>query len=775
MIATYPPRHCGIATFTADLRAALVGGSDRWPVGSPLVVALDHGRGDPPSYPPEVAHRLRRGDHRAYRGLGRELRGAGVEVVSLQHEYGIFGGHSGRDVLELLDGISVPLVTTLHTVIRRPQPLQRSVMAELIERSWRVVVMSDLARRRVQEAYGVDDGTLAVIPHGVPEIPPVDPRVARRRLGLSDEPLLLAFGLLGPAKRLELVIDALGQIKGRVALPRFVILGATHPEVRRRHGERYRASLIEQVGNLGLDDHVTFVDRYVEDHELIAWLQACDMFVTPYGNEEQVSSGTLSLAAAAGSACISTPYEHARALLADGRGVLVPFNDADAIADSLAALLADPDHRRRLGEQARAHAASMAWPVVAGQYREIFEAAAARAEARAASLSGRAPSPAALRVRHRRPALPMRAPLPGVARRHLDRMSDGIGLMQHAVGLRPDPRHGSCTDDVARSILVHLLHARVAPSAGIALALRRSLAFLESAFDPGTGRFRNFRSADGRWLESIGSEDSHGRALQGLGEILGGSTDVALVTSAAPLFEAALPAALGFSNLRPRCYAAVGCAAALRRREFPAAASALNTLASDLAGLTAATPADWPWPEPVATYDNGVLPQALIVAGEALHRPDWISLGIDRLEWLLAAQVSASGELAPIGNDGWWPRWARPARFEQQPIEATSLLEAARAALLATGERRFADEMERCYAWFLGANDLGLSLADPATGACHDGLGSHESNANCGAESMLAWLVAVERIRELRGASLEIPAQTAEAGAVAGGIRGRAR
>jgi hypothetical protein len=451
--------------------------------------------------------------------------------------------------------------------------------------------------------------------------------------------------------------------------------------------------------------------------------------------------------------------------------VLVPFNDADAIADSLAALLADPDHRRRLGERARAHAASMAWPVVAGQYTEIFEAAAARATA----LSGQAPSSGAPRVRHHRPAPPMRSPLPGVARRHLDRMSDGIGLMQHAVGLRPDPRHGSCTDDVARSILVHLLHARVAPSAAIALALRRSLAFLESAFDPSIGRFRNFRSADGRWLEAIGSEDSHARALQALGEILGESTDVALVTTAARLFEAALPVALGFSNLRPRCYALLGCAAALRRRQLPVAASALNTLASDLADLTAATPADWPWPEPVATYDNGVLPQALIVAGEALHRPDWIGLGIDRLEWLLAAQVSLSGELAPIGNDGWWPRGARPARFDQQPIEATSLLEAARAALLATGDRRFAEEMERCYAWFLGANDRGLSLADPATGACHDGLGRHERNANCGAESMLAWLVAVERIRELRGAHLEIPGEAAEAAAVAGAIRGRAR
>jgi glycosyltransferase involved in cell wall biosynthesis len=766
MIATYPPRRCGIATFTRDLRTALVGMADEDSQRSPRVVGLDHGRGDPRAYPPEVILRLRR-DRQAYRDVGRELAAAGVEVVSLQHEYGIFGGPSGRGVLDLLEGLPMPVVTTLHTVLEHPQPLQRSILAELVNRSARVVVMSELGRRRLRNIYSVPDGKLAVVPHGVPVIPRVDPSEGRRRLGLPDEPMLLSFGLLGPAKRLEVVIEALAQIRYQAPAARFVILGATHPEVRRRYGERYRRALVEQVERLGLSDRVSFVDRYVELHELIACLQACDIFITPSGNAEQVSSGTLSLAVAAGRACVSTPYEHARELLADGRGALVPFNDVSALAARLADLLTDADLRRNLGERAHTYAASMAWSVVASQYSTLFAEVAEQSRASRPVVSVAAVADARPRPRS---VYRLRAPLVGVAAGHLDRLGGGIGLMQHAVGRTPDPRHGACTDDVARALTVHLLHAREVPGPVVAGAIRRSFGFLEAAFDGSRGRFRNFRAADGRWLEAVGSEDCHGRALQALGELLAHSGDGTLVAAAGRLLESALPAALGFKNLRPRCYALLGCASALTRVDLPGVEHALATLGSGLAELTAGTPAEWPWPEPVVTYDNGALPQALIVAGKAVDRIDWTALGIDRLEWLLAAQTSAAGHLAPIGNRGWWPRGGSPARFDQQPIEASSLLEAARAALLASGDARFGGEMERAYAWFLGSNDVGLPLAEPLTGACHDGLGRDGINANCGAESTLAWLLAAERIRELRGAAPaarstpELPAASLVAG-----------
>ena len=760
MIATYPPRRCGIATFTHDLRSALMAGAGADPHGWPQVAALDHGRGDPKGYPPDVTLRLPR-DREAYRQAGQTLASAGAEVVSLQHEYGIFGGPSGRGVLDLVAGLPIPTVTTLHTVLEHPHPLQRSILVELVNRSARVVVMSEAARRRMRSIYGVDDAKLAVVPHGVPRIPRVDPSEARRRLGLRDETTILSFGLLGPAKRAELVIEALAAIRSQVPPTRFVILGATHPEVRRRHGEQYRRGLLEQVERLGLGEQVTFVDRFVEADELIAWLQACDIFVTPYGNAEQASSGTLSLAAAAGRACLSTPYEHANELLGDGRGALVPFNDAPALATRLAELLSDPDLRAELGARAHALAESMAWPAVGRQYAALF------AEARLVS------SPAVARPLPERPDYPLRAPLVGVVRTHLERLDNGMGVMQHAIGLQPDPQHGVCTDDVARQLIVNVLHARELPGPLVAASIARSFTFLKAAFDADQGRFRNFRAVDGTWLETVGSEDSHARALQALGALLAETRDAALLGAARSLFEAALPAALGFEQPRPQCYALLGCCAALSRLRLPGLEGAIEQIGSRLAETTGQAAAAWPWPEPVVTYDNGALPQALITAGQALDRPDWVALGVARLEWLLNAQTARDGHLSPIGNRGWWPHGGSPARLDQQPIEAASLLEAARAALQATGDRRFATDIERAYAWFHGSNDLGLQVAEPLIGACHDGLGPSGVNPNCGAESTLVWLLAVERIRELRRSTRNAsrPALRTAASLVAASLR----
>lgn len=750
LVGTYPPRRCGIATFTRDLRDALV---DLTPPGArtPLVVAVDRGRRDPPRYPPEVTFRLKRSDAEAYRVVAAQLAVAGTEVVSLQHEYGIFGGPSGRHILELAAALRVPLVTTLHTVRAHPTPLQRAILIELVRRSARVVVMSERARHLLSTEYEAPSDKLQVIPHGVPQIEIVDPAEARARLGLPEGPLILSFGLLGPAKRLELVIDALARIRDRVPQTRFAIVGATHPEVRLRNGERYRAALAARAQALGLERHLLFVDRYVDDDELVAWLQAADLFVTPYGNAEQAASGTLAYAVAAGRACISTPYEYARELLADGRGVLVPFDDVEALADRLLALLTDPVERQKIGNRARALAADMSWDAVGDGYRAIFSQVAGEARHALRPVQMIGPEAAVSDGRVTAKTLPARV-LPRIERHHLSRLGTGRGIWQHAIGETADPRHGTCTDDVARAVVVDLLHAEQAPGPAVTASIHRSLRFLDDAYDPAAGRFRNLRSADGVWLERIGSEDCHGRALQALGEFLARSDDYVARRLAWRLFNTALPAALAFAHLRPRSYAILGCAAALRSAESPALRQSLASLTTTLAASIPPATADWPWPEATVTYDNGTLPQALISAGDLLNQDRWVELGARLLDWLLAAQTAADGHLIPIGNRGWWPRGGRPASFDQQPIEATSLLEAARAALIVTGDARWLDDMERAYAWFLGENHLGLALAVPQTGACHDGLGPYGVNANCGAESTLAWLLAVERIREVRQA-----------------------
>ncbi len=350
------------------------------------------------------------------------------------------------------------------------------------------------------------------------------------------------------------------------------------------------------------------------------------------------------------------------------------------------------------------------------------------------------------------------APLHAVSREHLEALSDGIGIFQHADGPVPNPVHGYCTDDVARALIIDLLHARVESGPVIAASVRRSITFLEQAFDPVTGRFRNFLGADGTWLEAVGSEDSHARAIQALGETLARCPDLKVRATASRLFVAGLAQTINLSHVRPWAYVILGCDAVLRRAPWALARDVLERLATRLAGAFAAGAdgrggsaiGEWPWPERIVTYDNGVLTQALIVAGRRLRRDAWVKLGLQSLRWLVAAQTDGDGHLAPIGNRGWWREGGVPPAFDQQPIEAVSLLEAARAAYEATGDEGWAEVMECAYEWFLGNNALRVFMAEPERGACRDGLGPEGPSGNQGAESTLAWLLSVERIRALR-------------------------
>ncbi len=803
-VGTYVPRQCGIATFTRDLVEGLRASEKTFgPVDDRLQVVALGRRGERLAYPPVVRHRLPASDRAAYRRLAASLEADGVQVVCVQHEYGIFGGPSGTHLLDLLDALTVPVVTTLHTILARPTPLQRRIIERLAERSARLVAMTERGRTILVERYGVPDERVEVIPHGVPDFPSIDPALAKARVGAGDAPLILSFGLLGPHKRLELVLDALARIEGDVPAARYAIVGATHPEIRRRVGEAYRGELAEQAVRLGLDGRILFVDRYVDDAELATWLSASDIFVTPYANAQQITSGTLAYAVAAGAAVVSTPYEHALELLGDGRGVLVPFDDVDALAGALSGLLTDEPWRRAIRRRARAHGRTMIWPRVAERYGALF--AKVVAEARGGALAtdwivpwfdpalhrgqtqpevpvpGIAPVPSELpaprdpdwlpeapeeipEAPEEIPEAPEEIPeelptpeeVPAAVRRHLDELGDRVGIFQFARGRAPDPTHGYCTDDVARALRVDLRHAETtaAPGAVVAAAIRRDVAFLRAAFDPATGRFRNFRSSDGRWAEGIGSEDAHGRAVLALGETVARTFDLGALVEARRLLAAALPASLGLEYARPWAYALLGCAAALD--DPPSAAPArpvLAALADRLAGAVerarAADPA-WPWPETQVTYDNGVVPEALIVAGVRLGRPALVRLGTSVLDWLLAAETGPDGRIRPIGNRGWWPHGGRSARWDQQPIEPASLVLAAAAALEATGEPGWAAAAARAYRWFLGANDRGIALADPDRGACRDGLEPDGVNRNEGAESTLAWLLSVERIRELR-------------------------
>lgn len=786
-LSTYVPRECGIATFTANLVEGL-------PDSDPVrVVALD-GNGPRLTYPKVVRQRIRASERAAYSRLAAQLEEAGVDIVSVQHEYGIFGGPSGMYLLDFLDSLNLPVVTTLHTILTRPTPLQRRVLQRIGDRSERLVSMSQRGRVLLRDVYGIPPGSIEVIPHGVPAFGTVNSAEAKARLGL-DGLVILSFGLLGPHKRLELVIDALARIAHRAPDARLAIVGRTHPEIRRKWGESYRQSLVDQAARLGIGDRLVFVDRFLDNAELGDWLAASDVFVTPYSNAQQITSGTLAYALAAGTAIVSTPYEHAVELLGEGRGVLVPFNDVDRLAEALDRLLTDDVEREAIQSRARAHGRSFTWPQVAARYAELFAQilssdelampaaalrplpvasvpqvgvmtpAAAVGYGNGHPLAGLAIPTPFREARSAEPArpigrggrsLPGPAEMPTGVRRHLESMADEIGIFQFSSAGRPDRAFGHCTDDVARCLRVDLRHAERALNPKVANAIRRDVVFLREAFDPTTGRFRNFRGSDGHWLDAPGSEDAHARAFRALGEAMTGAADRVVAASARRLFAQALPEARQLRHMRPIAAAILGADAALADpASAPEAWELLELLAERLADpITNARESDptWPWPDSVVTYENGIVPEALIAAGLRLGRPALVGLGTDVLGWLLEAQTAPGGWLRSIGNDGWWRRGGHPARWDQQPVEPASLLFAAAAAYEATGNARWLAEADRCARWFLGENDGRIVLADPARGACRDGLLPHGPNTNEGAESTLLWLLVSERVADLRQA-----------------------
>jgi glycosyltransferase involved in cell wall biosynthesis len=737
LLATYPPRRCGIATFTYDLRSALADSSG--PRLELPVIAVDEADDNPTEYPSEVVRRLDGTDPGAYRELALDLTDW-ADIVLLQHEFGIFGGEWGRHILGFLDEVRVPVVATLHTVLAEPDPTQREILAAIFDRSARAVVMSPRGRRILMDQLAMSPDRIDHIPHGVPRIPATDARGMRRRLGLADSPTLLSFGLLGPGKRLELAITAFAAAAREVPDAQYVILGETHPGVRRTSGESYRESLRALADDLGVGDRTIFVDRFVDRDELVSWIQASDVFITAYAGAEQVASGTLSQAVAAGRACVSTPYLHARELLADGRGSLVPFEDAGAMAAAIASLLADPEARGKMGDAARAFSRRMTWPVVAAAYRQVLADVLLERQAQRIRYGRAVPPPKARAGKARPDGAPPN-------RQYLDRLRAPHGVWQHAHGLTPVRRHGTCTDDVARALLVDVAHGHVDPQPATMAAIRSDLTYLAEAFNVERGRFRNFRAADGTWLEQAGSEDAHGRALQALGSAIEQSSDAVVRRPARRLFMAALKAAQAFEYVRPRCYAALGMAAVWRADGDRVTRATLRQLMDGLWGDVARLDEIWPWPEAVLTYDNGVLPEALILAGAALGREEWVARGSTILQWLVEVETAPDGHLRPIGNQGWLRRGGEAAAYGQQPIEALSLLSAANAARQVTGEARWTPVMERAYAWFLGRNDLESPLAIPDIGACRDGLDAWGVSENCGAESTLAWLTAVEIVR----------------------------
>lgn len=694
-------------------------------------------------YPKEVRFEIEEQDMSSYLRAADFLNISNVDLVCLQHEFGIYGGPCGSHVLALMRELRMPIVTTMHTILRNPDAGQRRVMQELTGRSTRMVVMAERGREMLKEIYGVPPAKIDLIPHGIPDIPFVDPNFYKDQFSVEGKLVLLTFGLLSPNKGIEHVLNALPEIVAEFPNVVYIVLGATHPNLLRESGEAYRLSLERLAKKNKVQKHVIFYNRFVELEELKEFIGAADIYLTPYLNEAQITSGTLAYAFGAGKAVVSTPYWHATELLADDRGALVPFGDSKAIAREVIGLLRDEARRTTIRKNAYRLGREMVWSNVARLYMQSFELA--RLER--AVLSRKSFATKTLDQQPRE--------LPDLKLEHLSRMTDPTGLFQHAVLSVPNFAEGYCTDDNARAFILSVLLDKMEQDPETVRTLATTYAaFLNHAFNPKTRRFHNFMSFDRRWLDEQGSEDSHGRALWALGIGVGRSPYRSFQVLSGQLFTQALPPVVDFPTPRPWAFALLGIDEYLQRLSGDRFAQQVReTLMTRLMELfdCNARP-DWPWFEDALTYDNAKLPHALISSGCATGQKEVLERGLQSLRWLVQLQTAENGDFRPIGSGGFYPRDGKRAMFDQQPIEAHATVSACLEAYRVTNDMWWYEQAQRAFDWFLGWNDLGLELYSPNTGGCRDGLHVDRVNNNQGAESTLAFLLSLTELRLMQNA-----------------------
>ena len=729
------PRHCGIATFTTDLQQAIAtSGAD---VETCIVAMTDNG--NVYDYPSAVRHQVRDARIEDYVRAAGFLNAGRFDAVSLQHEFGIFGGEAGGHIMPLLSRLTMPVITTLHTVLAEPEPAYREVLDRIADASSRVIVMAEKGRTLLRTVYRVPAEKIEVIPHGIPDFAFVEPDEAKARFGYSNRPVILTFGLLSPTKGIEVMIDAMPAILKSSPDAVYVVLGATHPNLVRDQGEAYRESLVARVQELGIENHVVFLDQFVDQATLLAYISMCDVYVTPYLNEAQMTSGTLAYSFGLGKAVVSTPYWHARELLADGRGILVPFGDATATGIEIAALLTGNGRLLAMRERAYASSRPMTWERSAERHLAVFESARRAHRPRVIARTGQSvPS----RGSHTPPEMRLG---------HFLSMCDDTGLFQHAVHSVPDRHHGYCVDDNARALLLACALNNPSEERLPEALTVRFASFVQHAWNPDTKRFRNFMSFDRRWLEDAGSEDSHGRTLWALGECARNDASSSRRSWSASLFAKALPTVEAFLSPRAWAFTLLGLeayCAAVARDSF---AGRFRHLLADrlISKLTAANTKDWVWFEDVLAYDNARLPQSLIVTGISTGMPAYVDAGLRSLAWLMALQTAPSGRFRPIGSDSFGHKRKPPKPFDQQPLEAAATISACLAAWRADGNPEWRAGAARAFAWFLGSNDLSMPLVDLETGACRDGLHCDRPNENRGGESVVSYLLSLAEIRQL--------------------------
>ena len=736
IVSTYPPRPCGIGTFSADLRTALLAADATTAVDVVSIVAQE-----PSQARPEIAASIRQDVRSDYAAAARTLTSRGTDVVLVEHEFGIFGGEAGAFVLSLVGELHQPLVVTLHTVLSQPSVAQAETLRALCHHATLVTVFTETARRMVVDARLVPPERVRVIPHGAPTVllpgrspaggaagRGVGPRPALERL--EGRTVLSTFGLMSSSKGIEVAIKAMPAVVARHPDVLYLIAGQTHPEVVKQEGEQYRLTLERLVRDLDLAGHVHFLDRFLTDEELAVLLSSTDLYLTPYRSREQVVSGALTFAVVAGCPVVSTPYYYAEDLLASGAGVLVPFDDPAALAEGVLGLLDDPEALAAARAEAQRVGSELSWPAVGMQTLRVLDEAVELGP-----------------VGDEEEALPATSS-PRIRPDHLLTLLDDVGIIQHADGVVPNRASGYCVDDVARLVVVATGLERTSSDPSYQRMLTSGLSFLRHAWtlQPVPG-MHNFMSYERRWLDEPHTGDHIGRSAWALGNVIATHPPRAVAAPSLRLLEEMAPLLETLFSPRGVAYTVLGLAQPVSGAMPEPCQKLLRTLADRLAGWYADTARpDWRWFEDGLTYDNGRLPQALIAAGHRLGDNKLVETGLDALEWYAGQCAMDSPFVALVGNT--WRLRGHPSgeqghEGDEQPLDAAALAEAHAEALTVTGRRVHGQRAVRAFEWFFGRNRLGVPVYDFATGGCHDGLGLESLNDNEGAESTLAFLQAL--------------------------------
>ncbi len=722
-IATYPPRQCGIGTFTKDLFNSIIRPDDIDNGNQGIVIAVDDNR-QGYDYPEEVVMSIRQEEQTDYLKAADLINFSGVDICILEHEFGIFGGQNGIYILPLLYRLEVPFLVTLHTVLKNPSYNERAVLKEICKLAHSIVVMSQTGVDILIEEYEINAKKIVIIEHGVPDIH-FNQQLAKKEFRLSLKNVLLTFGFIGRNKGIETVLKALPEVVDKYPELVYIILGKTHPHVIRHSGEEYRVYLAGLVQKLGIGKHVIFLNEFISQPELFKYLSAADIYITPYTNEAQITSGTLSYAIGAGTAVISTPYWHAKELLANGRGRLFPFQDPSSLRDILLDLLDNPEEMAELRSNAFEYGREITWPKIGEKYIKL-----------SAEIVAVQPN-----IKERKEQILNPLTLPPFQLDHVIRLTDDTGIIQHAKYGIPNLKEGYCLDDNARALLMVLM-AYKRNKHPLALELSPTYLSYINYMQKEDGAFRNFLSFNRSFLDEVGSEDAFGRAIWSLGYLLGNAPNDAYYQTGREIFFDAAPNFNELRSVRGIANTIVGICYYLKSN--PSDEEMIQVLRDLSEKLITAferhQEPDWAWFEPILAYDNGFLPLALLHAAEFIKDEKVARIGFQSMDFLADITLQ-NGYLSIVGNEEWYKQNGSQSVFAQQPLDALAMVLMYHQAFRLTKNQAYVSKLYTCFMWFLGENDLRISLYDFETKGCCDGLESYGVNRNQGAESTLAYLI----------------------------------